>query len=60
MRESEITAFRTVPGKFTTINGPKELLKEMYIPAKYNKQSKLTAELKPGNNENINFDLVSR
>ena len=34
----EITAFRIVPGKFTTVNGPKEPVREMYIPEKYNSQ----------------------
>lgn len=30
------------------------------IPAKYNRNTTLTYEVKPGNNENVNFDLKSK
>lgn len=52
----EITASRVVPGKFDTTNGTKEPFQESYIPAKYNRSTKLTADIKPGAND-IPFDL---
>jgi hypothetical protein len=41
----EVTAYRIVPGKFTTVNGPKEPVKEMYIPKKYNEKTTLITTL---------------
>ncbi|MEN6493383.1 MAG: hypothetical protein ABFD16_03750 [Thermoguttaceae bacterium] len=47
----EITASRIVPGKFDTSNpGEKVPIGEMYIPARYNSKTELTAEVKPGSN----------
>lgn len=54
----EITASRPVPGKFDGAEeGEKTPVGEMYIPARYNSQSELTAEVTPGKNE-LNFDLT--
>lgn len=54
----EVTASRPVPGKFDESNpGEKVPVGEMYIPAKYNSQSELTAEVAAGKNE-FNFDLT--
>lgn len=54
----EITASRPVPGKFDESNpGEKVPVGEMYIPARYNSQSELTAEVTSGQNE-LNFDLT--
>ncbi|HPM83083.1 MAG TPA: hypothetical protein PLF81_20405 [Candidatus Anammoximicrobium sp.] len=54
----EIIASRPVPGKFDESNpGEKVPVGEMYIPAKYNSQSELTAEVTSGSNE-LNFDLT--
>ncbi|NLF71159.1 MAG: hypothetical protein GX575_19180 [Candidatus Anammoximicrobium sp.] len=54
----EITASRPVPGKFDESNpGEKVPVGEMYIPARYNSQSELTAEVTAGKNE-LNFDLT--
>jgi hypothetical protein len=47
----EVSATRVVPGKFDTSNGAKEPFVEMYIPAKYNRSSTLTAEVKPQAND---------
>ncbi len=53
----EVRASRLVPGKFDESNpGEKVPVGEMYIPAKYNSQSELTAEVKAGKNE-IDFEL---
>ena len=55
----EVIASRPVPGKFDESNpGEKVPVGEMYIPARYNSQSELTAEVTAGNNE-LNFDLTS-
>ncbi len=54
----EVIASRPVPGKFDESNpGEKVPVGEMYIPAKYNSQSELTAEVTTGKNE-LNFDLT--
>jgi hypothetical protein len=52
----EIIASRIIPGKFDRSNGTPEPVGEMYIPAKYNSTSKLTAEVKTGSND-IPFEL---
>lgn len=52
----EVTASRLIPGKFDTSNGTKEPVGEMYIPAKYNSATKLSAEIKPQSND-VPFDL---
>jgi len=55
----EITASRPVPGKFDESNpGEKVPVGEMYIPARYNSQSELSAEVTAGKNE-LNFDLTA-
>ena len=55
----EVTASRPVPGKFDESNpGEKVPVGEMYIPARYNSQSELTADVTSGTNE-LNFDLTS-
>jgi len=52
----EITAMREVPGEFDTMNpGEKVPLKEPYIPAEYNTNSTLTAEITGA--ETLSFDL---
>jgi hypothetical protein len=53
----EITASRIVPGKFSTVNGGKEPVGEMYIPAKYNVKSTLHVQVEEDSNE-IPFDLA--
>lgn len=56
----EIVASRIVPGKFDTSNpGQKVPVGEMYIPARYNAKSELTAEVPPGGCS-VDFSLVSR
>ncbi len=55
----EITAFRIVPGKFTTVNGPKEPVREMYIPEKYNSKTTLTRQL-TGSSSELSFELTSK
>lgn len=55
----EITAFRVVPGQFTTVNGPKEPVREMYIPEKYNTKTTLTHTLS-GSSSTIPFTLTSK
>ncbi len=54
-----ITASRIIPGKFDTSNpdDPPQPVGEMYIPAKYNEKSTLTAEVKAGSND-IPFALT--
>ena len=56
----EIIASRVIPGKFKKgENGEKELIPEaeMYIPTKYNSESKLSAEVKSSAND-VPFDLT--
>lgn len=55
----EITAFRVVPGKFTTVNGPKEPVREMYIPEKYNAKTTLQHTL-TGSSSVLPFELSSK
>lgn len=53
----QITATRIIPGKFQELNpGEKSPVGEMYIPARYNSQTELTAEVTSGSNK-IDFDL---
>lgn len=53
----EVTASRLIPGKFDKSNGTPEPVGEMYIPAKYNSATTLTAEVKASSNE-IPFALT--
>ena len=55
----EITASRLIPGKFSNFNGKPEPVGEMYLPAKYNSKTTLTADVKPSANT-IPFDLTSK
>jgi hypothetical protein len=55
----EITASRIIPGEFDTSNDEPEPKGEMYIPAKYNAETELTAEVKASGDNNIPFDLKS-
>ncbi len=54
----QITASRIIPGKFdeTSNPGSKEPVGEMYIPARYNTKTELTAEVQAKKNS-IDFDL---
>lgn len=55
----EITASRPIPGKFDESNpGERVPVGEMYIPAKYNSQTELTAEITSGSNV-ADFALTS-
>lgn len=55
----EITARREVPGKFEESNpGEKVPLLEQYIPAQFNTNTELTAEIKAEPNE-FNYELKS-
>ena len=55
----EVTASRPVPGKFDESNpGEKVPVGEMYIPARYNSRTELTAEVAAGKNQ-IDFTLTS-
>lgn len=58
----EITASRLIPGKFDTSNPDDEPqpVGEMYIPAKYNSESTLEAEVKSAGENTIPFDLTSK
>jgi hypothetical protein len=56
-RKVVIRAARMVPGK----KGPMgEDAHEDYIPAKYNDDTTLTAEVKPGGNNDFSFPLTSK
>lgn len=55
----EIRASRIIPGKFDHSNGVPEPVGEMYIPAKYNSKTELTADITSGTNE-LQFDLSSK
>ena len=57
-KKVEITAMRQVPGEWDTTSNPgsKEPLMEQYIPAQYNTESTLTAEVSSGT-KTIPFDL---
>lgn len=55
----QITATRLIPGKFEELNpGEKSPVGEMYIPARYNTLSELTAEVQAGSNK-FDFDLTA-
>jgi len=57
----EITASRLIPGKFDESNpGEKVPVGEMYIPARYNSQTELTAEVPSGGAEQLDFALTSQ
>ncbi len=53
----EIIASRPIPGEFDYANDTPEPVGEMYIPARYNTETELTAEI-TGNTE-IPFELTS-
>lgn len=55
----EVLASRIIPGKFDESNpGVKEPMGEMYIPAKFNSRSELTADVPSGGGA-IDFTLTS-
>jgi hypothetical protein len=55
----EITASRPVPGKFDESNpGEKVPVGEMYIPARYNSRTELTADVATGKNQ-FDFSLTN-
>ena len=57
----EITASRIVPGKFDESNpGEKTPVGEMYIPARYNSATELTAEIPSGGVKGLDFALTSQ
>lgn len=56
----EITASRIIPGKFDNSNGTPEPVGEMYIPAKYNSKSELTAEVVAGQKNKFDFALTEK
>lgn len=55
----EVVASRPIPGKFDHSNGTPEQVGEMYIPKKFNTDSKLTAEVTPGRANSISFNLTN-
>ena len=56
----EIVASRPVPGKFDNSNGTPEPVGEMYIPAKYNAESELTALVKADGENQFPFELSAQ
>lgn len=54
----EIIASRLIPGKFDNSNGTPEPVGQMYIPAKYNRATTLTAEVKAQKENALPFALV--
>ena len=59
-KKVDITAMREVPGKMDTSNPGVEVpLMEAYIPAKYNTETTLTAEVTKSADEKIDFALES-
>lgn len=60
-KKVEITAMRDIPGKMDTSNpGEAVPMREMYIPASYNSNSNLTAEVSPSGDNQFTFDLKSK
>lgn len=56
----EVTASRMVPGKFDESNpGEKVPVGEMYIPARYNSETELTAEVPASGIKQLDFTLTS-
>lgn len=55
----EITASRPIPGKFDTSNGTPEPVGEMYIPARYNSATTLTADVS-SSKRTFPFELKSK
>ena len=60
-KKVEITAMREVPGKMDTTSNPGEEspLMEMYIPAEYNDETTLTADVPESGKKTFQFDLKS-
>ncbi|MGI6417750.1 MAG: hypothetical protein ACOX1P_19015 [Thermoguttaceae bacterium] len=57
----EITASRIIPGKFDESNpGEKTPVGEMYIPARYNSATELTAEIPSGGVKQLDFTLTGK
>ena len=56
----EVRASRIIPGKYDESNpDEKAPVGEMYIPARYNSQTELTAEVPAGGIQQLNFALTS-
>lgn len=55
----EIIASRLIPNKFDNSNGTPEPVGEMYIPARYNAKSELTAEVTAEGENEFPFALTS-
>jgi len=56
----EIRASRIIPGEFDESNPDEKVPKgEMYIPARYNTETELTAEVPAGGNRQLDFALTS-
>lgn len=53
----EIKAMRKTGKSVTDDFGNTKDQIEQFVPARYNSQSELTVELKPGGNRDVNFDL---
>ena len=60
----EISKYKEIPGRFLLSKGPKEgeriALTANVLPARYNTDSGLTAEIDKGNSTPLRFDLVSK
>lgn len=57
----EIIASRIIPGKFDESNpGEKTPVGEMYIPARYNSATELTAEIPSGGVKQLDFTLTGK
>lgn len=55
----EVIASRIIPGKFDNSNGKPEPIGQMYIPARYNSATNLTADVSSSSRV-IPFDLKSK
>ncbi|HUT91177.1 MAG TPA: hypothetical protein VMY37_16870 [Thermoguttaceae bacterium] len=56
----EVTASRIIPGQFDESNPDEKVpVGEMYIPARYNSQTELTAEVPAGGIKQLDFALTS-
>lgn len=56
----EIRASRPIPGKFDRSNGTPKQMGEMYIPAKYNRETELEATVAADGSNRLAFDLAAK
>jgi len=58
----EITGYEVIGQEpaYGDPNGPMKDKTKSVVPPKFNQQSTLTADIKPGANDNLNFDLTSK